>query len=337
MFQYCNIIYLIGAAWLPLGLRAVDRWVRLGRRWGLLELAIVLSMQVLGGDPQAAYLLGLASVGYASGLAWSRARSRNEEPVGGKRRPAPRGLPLLLIAIAVLVWCVMTLELAQWLPKLRDSIRPPPPLRWMSWMPLAVTVAWALVAVGFLWHWRRQGWRSPLGTMWMGLAGSAGLSIAMTAAQLLPVIEFSQQTGRSSSGPLEIYQFSLDPFRPLELAWPNILGMPFEGKSYWGDLIRPPGGRPKGWVPSLYLGGLTLALALSSVTIRHEPPWRTWITVIAWTGLLGSLGQYTSPIWVARAGRHNGFGDASELAARPRPVRPAEHDHDPPRRPPSRR
>ncbi len=71
LFQYCNIIYLIGAAWLPLGLRAVDRWVRLGRRWGLLELAIVLSMQMLGGDPQAAYLLGLAGIGYASGLAWS--------------------------------------------------------------------------------------------------------------------------------------------------------------------------------------------------------------------------------------------------------------------------
>ncbi len=52
LFQYCNVIYLIGAAWLPLGVHAVDRWVRLGRRWGLLELAVVLSMQVLGGDPQ---------------------------------------------------------------------------------------------------------------------------------------------------------------------------------------------------------------------------------------------------------------------------------------------
>jgi hypothetical protein len=32
LFQYSNIIYLIGAAWLPLGLHAVDRWVRLGWR-----------------------------------------------------------------------------------------------------------------------------------------------------------------------------------------------------------------------------------------------------------------------------------------------------------------
>ncbi len=29
LFQYCNIIYLVGAAWLPLGFLAIDRWIRL--------------------------------------------------------------------------------------------------------------------------------------------------------------------------------------------------------------------------------------------------------------------------------------------------------------------
>src|SRR5580698_10551038 len=88
LFQYCNIIYLIGAAWLPLGIHAVDRWVRLGRRWALLELGIVLSMQTLGGDPQAAYLVGLAGVGYALGLAWAKTRPRasNEELAHAKHR-----------------------------------------------------------------------------------------------------------------------------------------------------------------------------------------------------------------------------------------------------------
>src|SRR4051794_6365093 len=32
LFQYCNIIFLVGAAWAPLGFRAVDRWLRLGLR-----------------------------------------------------------------------------------------------------------------------------------------------------------------------------------------------------------------------------------------------------------------------------------------------------------------
>ena len=40
----------------------------MGRRSGLLELAIVLAMQTLGGDPQSAYLLGWAAGGYAAAM-----------------------------------------------------------------------------------------------------------------------------------------------------------------------------------------------------------------------------------------------------------------------------
>lgn len=48
---------MIGAAWLPPGVRGVDRWFRLGRRWGLIELSVVLAMQTLGADPQSSDLL----------------------------------------------------------------------------------------------------------------------------------------------------------------------------------------------------------------------------------------------------------------------------------------
>jgi hypothetical protein len=91
LFQHSNVIYLVGAAWLPLGLHAVDRWVRLGRRWGLIELAIVLSMQTLGGESESAYLLGLAAGGYAVGMAWVRARRADRGNRGNdetRRSPA---------------------------------------------------------------------------------------------------------------------------------------------------------------------------------------------------------------------------------------------------------
>ncbi len=66
--QTCNVIFLVGASWIPLGFLAIDRWVRLGRRWAIPALAVVLAMQVLGGDPEAAYLMGVFGSAYAVGL-----------------------------------------------------------------------------------------------------------------------------------------------------------------------------------------------------------------------------------------------------------------------------
>ena len=99
LFQYCNVIYLVGAAWLPLGVYAVDRWVRLGRRWGLLALAVVLSMQVLGGDPQSAKLLGQAGIGYAAGQARHRNRASEGRTDAARVRSGPR------VRKTVMIWC----------------------------------------------------------------------------------------------------------------------------------------------------------------------------------------------------------------------------------------
>ena len=305
LFQYSNIVYLVGAAWLPLGICAADRWVRSGRRRGLVELAIVLAMQMLGGDLQSAYLLGGAAGGYAAGIAWSRARE-------GRRAPRetfdsrPAGLrpwrSILLTAIGMTVWVAATLALAKWLPRVRPPGYPPPPLPWMPWVSPGVVTAWAMAGLGSLAYGLRRGWRSPLVITWLGLALSAGLAIALAAAQLLPAIEFVVQTARAAGpGRLDIYRFSIEPFRLVELAWPNILGLRFEGNTYWPDAVKLPGVRAEIWVPSLYLGGLTLVLACGALAMRQGPPWRVWLSALAVVSLLGSLGPYTSPLWAARA------------------------------------
>src|SRR4051794_27334704 len=54
LFQYCNVISLVGAAWAPWGFLAADRLLRQRRRDGLPTLAAVLALQVTGGDPEAA-------------------------------------------------------------------------------------------------------------------------------------------------------------------------------------------------------------------------------------------------------------------------------------------
>ena len=88
LFQYGNVVFLVGAAWMPLGLRSADRWVRLGNCRALGGLATVLALETLGGDPEAAYLVAIAAAGYAIGLANSR---RNQ----------PKSIPIMRLAAVI--------------------------------------------------------------------------------------------------------------------------------------------------------------------------------------------------------------------------------------------
>jgi len=304
LFQYCNVIYLVGAAWLPLGFLAIDRGIRTGSRMAVLGLAIVLAMQTLGGDPQSAYLLGLCGGGYAVGLAWSRARKVRRQESDGTVEPDRAGNHWWLIPVVVMglaLWIAGTLVLAEAFPKVRPQGKPAPALPWMLHVPGAVLFAWGVVGLILLARWRRRGWRSPLGTMLLGLAGSAALAAALAAAQLLPVIEFTQQTARAAGeGPHDIYPFSIEPHRLAELVWPSVLGTSYGRNAYWIDAAKLPGIRQKIWVPSLYVGCLALILAAAAVRFRRGPARQVWLSLIVIVSLLGCLGQYTSPIWAAR-------------------------------------
>jgi len=314
LFQYCNIIYLVGAAWLPLGFLTVDRWVREGCRPALLGLAVVLAMQVLGGDPQSAYLLGLCAAAYAVGLAWARARNRHT--VTARHRAGPiedtTGEPMsmrwvqrtwLILAglVGLALWIALTLCLAELFHRLRPAGKPTPGLPWMDHVSRLVPLAWVTVVGIVLLRWGKSWWRTPLGATIRGLAGAAAVAAAMAGAQLLPVIEFTQQTARAAGeGPHDIYPFSIEPYRLAELIWPSVLGTNFCRSDYWIDALRLPGVHQKIWVPSLYLGSLGLILAFSALRLRHGSARQVWLSLILIVSLLGSLGPYTSPIWAAR-------------------------------------
>ena len=72
-------------------------------------------------------------------------------------------------------------------------------------------------------------------------------------------------------GTHELYAFSVEPYRLIEVIWPNVWGAQFGANTYWARLIRMPGAYPKIWVPSLYLGGLTFVLAAFDVRNSQGP------------------------------------------------------------------
>jgi Bacterial membrane protein YfhO len=69
VFQHCNIVYLVGAAWLPVAAGLVDEVLREGRFNSAVWLSVVLALMVLGGDPQMAYHVLLIGGLYALLLA----------------------------------------------------------------------------------------------------------------------------------------------------------------------------------------------------------------------------------------------------------------------------
>ncbi|MDX1945073.1 MAG: hypothetical protein SFU86_06675 [Pirellulaceae bacterium] len=253
LFQYCNPVYLVGAAWLPPVVLASDAMLRHGSRPAAIGLAVGLALMILGGDPQGAYhgLIVAALLMLLLGSAWLRRRLfRHRNDPETNPRPAWEGL-LLLPAAALLAACLAAVQV---LPS-REAT--PTSLRALADEP-------------------RNLWE----------AASAGGGWGKLVRQP------PQETHLAAA-----YDFSVGPWRLVELVWPNVSGRMYPTHRRWLSLL-PVEGRI--WTPSLYLGLVPLVLGLSvfrlwggaEVRIR----WLSWITLLF---TLGSLGAYGLG-WVAR-------------------------------------
>jgi hypothetical protein len=281
LFQYCNVIYLVGAAWLPWGLCAAERLVRLRRPGPLVGLALVLAMQVHGGDPQAAYLTVVCGAGFAvivEGWGWGGWRPRF-------RISATRALAAGLI----LVWVVGVLAYAHWRPSVPGWAGPV----WVPALPLLIGGIWLEG------HWRR-GCDGGLGRCFKALAAAALLALALAAAPLITGAEFLLWGNRTSERlPANRSKFCIEPYRLAELVWPWPFGHPYPEHRSWIQLIPPEGDRDL-WEPSLYIGGLALVLGAGAAGFRDGPSWRRWLTAVAAAGLLAGFGKFASPLWILR-------------------------------------
>ncbi|MFO0952105.1 MAG: hypothetical protein U0835_13345 [Isosphaeraceae bacterium] len=259
LFQYSNVIYLVGAAWLPLGFRAVDRVVRLKRRAAVAELAAVLALIALGGDPESAYLLVVCGFVYALGLACRTAPD-------GLRVPGGRLGSLAGLVAGLTVWVGLTLLSARvvkssrwWFPLAAEGPYP-------AWYQAGLAACWGAAGVWWVRRAKRGGGEAPL----VGLAGAAVLALATGALAFWPALELSRLSVRSAEGSAHaIYPFSVEPYRAVEWLWPGFFGPFRRAERQWLHLM-PPRHVVQTWAPSLYLGGLTILLAAAGRATRPE-------------------------------------------------------------------
>src|SRR5262249_5219880 len=280
LLLYSNVIFLVGAAWVPWGLCALDRLLRQGRRRGVVELAAVLALQVLGGDPEAAYLPAACGARYAAVPA-------------GCAATGPRPLLTWPRAVgAVGFWVAATLGLAS-----ARTVRP----RFLATNGL-VLAAWVAAGLAIAWRWHRRPGAGRLAPMLAGWAAACTLATAVAAVQILPALELAGQRQRVvGDAPTQLCHFSLAPSRLAELIWPNVFGISCPENRSWLQ-AAPPAGDHEVWQMSLYMGSLTIALAWGAAVGRGGPPWRAWLTIVASVGLLAGLGKYGGPLWWARWG-----------------------------------
>jgi hypothetical protein len=285
--QTSNMIFLVGAAWAPLGFLAADRWVRCRRRVALPGLALVLALQVLGGDPEAAYVTLACAAGYAAGLAAARPSSA----VGCWLRRVGMGLIVGSLGLLGLSWWSAR---AIHLMEVGAPGRPPP---WTPPKEALIVAAWGVGAAVVARRARRGRDARGLAAMIGGLIGAAALALAVTGVQLLPILEYTGMSFRAaeSQGFHDIYPYSAHPLQFLDAIWPNVFGTLEGGYRSWLNAL-PPKPDSRLWMPSVYLGGLTVVLATVAAGFRGGPPWRVWLSVVAVVSSLAALGYYGSPL-----------------------------------------
>lgn len=289
--QTSNVIFLVGAAWAPLGFLAADRWAREGQRWALPGLALVLALQVLGGDPEAAYLTVIGASSYAFGIVIAQ-------------RPGAAGRRLRRIGVGLLVSVVVLLGLSWWLTRVIHGAWSPDLESAPGWKPPSswVTISvWGAIAALLVWRARTGRESAALVVRVGGLVGTAALGLALSGAQLLPVLEYTGMSFRAAEtgGYHDAFAYSAHPLQLLDALWPNVFGTLEAGYRSWLNAL-PPKPNSRFWMPSIYLGGLSLVLASAGFSLRRGPPYRVWMSWVALITLLGALGYHAGPLLWAR-------------------------------------
>lgn len=270
LFQCCNVVFLVGAAWLPLAVETSERMIRKRSIRATAAFGAVLALMFLGGDPQMAYNAGLMATFYAVLMWWrERGQHHSQKTLESSDRPQDcssmstflRWVCSRPALLAMAATSGLVLAAVQVLPSVEMSQRSD---RAATELPRSVYELPRFLG--------SQEWMSDNGF-----------------SQCLDSL-ISQTTERESHYK-GIWDFSVGPWRLAEYLWPNFSGRKFPINRRWiGALSCEQDDRT--WVPSMYMGLVPVMLGLFAFRFRRgttSQVWLSWCTLLA---VLASFGAY---------------------------------------------
>ncbi len=270
LFQYCNVVYLVGAAWLPLAILSGDRLLRLGDgEWRLdwtrsIALAFCLAMMVLGGDAQMAYHCGIL----LAALAWFRRRSTASHGHNGSKAWLLRRSLFRLVFAAAIACGLVAVQSLPAAHAVRNSDRA------------------SYVAPRNVYEAISRSWTATANESDTSRDASADHSATLPSDDDFHNAWLGRpETGHHSA----VFDFSVGPWRFIELVWPNIGGKMFPQNRRWMSAIPAEG---RCWTPTLYLGILPILLASLTIRFRGGSVRRRFLTWVATFAVAAALGGY---------------------------------------------
>jgi hypothetical protein len=265
VFQYSNIVFLVGAAWLPFAALATD-WMLHARSWrAAVLLGAVLALMILGGDPQMALNALLAAGMYAVVRCFSQSEETQSQPPGRTSRIRLLGLSSGLVGAAAVVGFLLA----------------------------AVQILPSSEATKYS---ERAAFNRPRNVY------EVARLLAQSDAVQPHGESRNEAIVRGLFGPPEpghptlAYDFSVGPWRLAEYFWPNVGGRMFPTGRRWFSLIPA---ETRTWTPTLYLGLLPLLLGLSCFRLWSASAKQKWLSWLVLFFTLATFGTYGLG-WVAR-------------------------------------
>ena len=149
---------------------------------------------------------------------------------------------------------------------------------------------WRNAAQTLAWSWRRM----------ICISALVAVTFLLSAIQVLPTAKLAMRSERVKADSQETgtegqFQFSQPPWSLVEMAIPNFSGKPFPINTRWQSKLDA---SDRMWFPSLYLGTLTLIVAIAGLQFRGNSR-ATWLTWLAIWFLFASFGWFGA-MWLLR-------------------------------------